>query len=299
MSILDFSSYQVIPRFYSGRNGDKIAINHDDKIYMLKFPPSGKGRKTELSYLNSCFSEHIGSTIFNMCGIKAQNTFLAKYNNKIICACEDFVKKGYSLYSFGSFRNGVNPGKDSDGSDTSLEVILEDIYKQSFINPIELEKHFWRVFIIDALIGNFDRHNDNWGFLIYDDSIINLAPVYDCGSSLLPQADDNMYKLLLENETEMDTRIYIFPTSALKYKNKKINYREFLYNSPFPLLSEVYPEVYNNIDMDAITSFIYNEELLSDLQKEFYSVYLTNRYNKILLNPSNLTSSNEETSFFE
>ena len=97
----------------------------------------------------------------------------------------------------------------------------------------------------------------------------------------------------------MNTRVYVFPTSALKYKNKKINYREFLYNNPFPLLSEVYPEVYNNINMDAINSFIYSEELLSDLQKEFYSMYLTNRYNKILPNPSNLTVSNEETNFFE
>lgn len=30
---------------------------------MLKFPPSGNGKPTELSYTNSCVSEHIASSI--------------------------------------------------------------------------------------------------------------------------------------------------------------------------------------------------------------------------------------------
>lgn len=47
---------------------------------MLKFPPSGQGKRTELSYTNSCISEHIASTIFNMVGIPAQETILGTYD---------------------------------------------------------------------------------------------------------------------------------------------------------------------------------------------------------------------------
>ena len=47
------------------------------------------------------------------------------------------------------------------------------------------------MFAADALLGNFDRHNGNWGFL-YDpkNKQREIAPVYDCGSCLLPQADE-------------------------------------------------------------------------------------------------------------
>ena len=51
---------------YAGANGKKIGIEYQGEQYMLKFPPSGTAKRTELSYTNSCLSEHIASTIFNM-----------------------------------------------------------------------------------------------------------------------------------------------------------------------------------------------------------------------------------------
>lgn len=281
MNVVDFSEYKQLPYFYSGKNGNKIAVKYNDELYMIKFPPDGKGRNTELSYLNSCFSEHIGSTIFNMVGIKAQKTFLAKYNDKIVCACKDFTADGSIFYSFGSFRNGINTSSNSDGSDTNLDTILEAIYNQSFINPVELEKYFWSMFIIDALIGNFDRHNDNWGLLKKGDTL-TTAPVFDCGSSLLPQANESLYFKILSDSDEMNSRIYLLPTSAIKYNNKKINYFKFLSNIEFDLLRETYIEVFDRVDIDDIKEFIAEEGMLTPLQKRFYSTYIEERYNKIL-----------------
>jgi len=86
---------RVLSKAYNGANGKKIAIKYSCKQYMLKFPPSGKLKPTELSYTNSCISEHLGSSIFNMVVIKAQNTFLGTFSVngkiKIVCACEDFT----------------------------------------------------------------------------------------------------------------------------------------------------------------------------------------------------------------
>ena len=93
----DFTNCKRVPgRAYNGANGKKIAIEYQGEQYMLKFPPSGQGKRTELSYTNSCISEHIASTIFNMVGIPAQETILGTYDvggkTKIVCACKDFLQ---------------------------------------------------------------------------------------------------------------------------------------------------------------------------------------------------------------
>ena len=50
----DFTNCKRVPgRAYNGANGKKIAIEHQGEQYMLKFPPSGQGKRTELSYTNS------------------------------------------------------------------------------------------------------------------------------------------------------------------------------------------------------------------------------------------------------
>ena len=50
----DFTNCKRVPgRAYNGANGKKIAIEYQGEQYMLKFPPSGQGKRTELSYTNS------------------------------------------------------------------------------------------------------------------------------------------------------------------------------------------------------------------------------------------------------
>ena len=62
---IDFTNCQrVIGRAYNGANGKKIAVIYQGEQYMLKFPPSGEGKPTDLSYTNSCISEYICCNIF-------------------------------------------------------------------------------------------------------------------------------------------------------------------------------------------------------------------------------------------
>ena len=65
------------------------------------------------------------------------------------------------------------------------------------------------MFVVDALLGNFDRHNGNWGFLVDSKTQeTSIAPIYDCGSCLLPQADEKIMKAVLAKEEELNARIY-------------------------------------------------------------------------------------------
>ena len=67
MERIDFTKCRrIFGKAYNGANGKKIAVEYGGGVYMLKFPPSAKNRPTDLSYTNSCFSEHIASSIFRM-----------------------------------------------------------------------------------------------------------------------------------------------------------------------------------------------------------------------------------------
>lgn len=287
MKKIDFTNCRrLLGKAYNGANGKKIAIEFEGKQYMLKFPPSAAQKPIELSYTNSCISEHIGSSIFNMLGVDAQNTLLGTFDvngkTKVVCACEDFTADGSILYDFCSIKNTIIDSEHN-GTGTELSDIMESIEMQSFVNPKELMAHFWNVFVIDALLGNFDRHNGNWGFLV--DRVTDkcrIAPIFDCGSCLLPQADERIMKSVLANKDELNARIYVFPRSAIKQNGEKINHYGFISSMSSDYCNEAVIRIVPRIDLNQICDFIENVPYISELQKRFYRTYVTARYNEIL-----------------
>lgn len=285
--MIDFTNCKrIFAKAYNGANGKKIAVEYAGEQYMLKFPASGKEKPTELSYTNSCISEHIASSIFNMLGIPAQQTLLGTYKvngkEKIVCACKDFTDDRKILYDFCSIKNSVIDSEHN-GSGTELPDILETIEKQQFVSAAILLERFWNVFVVDAFLGNFDRHNGNWGFLV--DRVLQvaeLAPVYDCGSCLLPQADEKVMNNALEKEAELNARIYRFPTSAIKQNGQKINYYDFLTKADYKECNEALLRVVPEIDIGKICAFVDEVHCISELHKEFYKTYIFARYEKII-----------------
>lgn len=285
---IDFTNCRrIFDKAYNGANGKKIAVEYKGQQYMLKFPPSGQSKPTELSYINSCFSEHISCSIFRMLGVTAQETILGTFdvagNTKIVCACRDFTINGKQLFDFCSIKNTILDS-DSNGSGTELSDILETIEKQQFVEPRRLLEHFWEMFVIDTLLGNFDRHNGNWGFL-YDpvSKTTDLAPVYDCGSCLLPQADESVMRNVLENEDALNRRVFQFPTSAMKLDGRKINYYNYLTKAENPDCNDAVKRIYSRLNMEQINHFIENTPYISDLQKAFYKKYIGARASLILV----------------
>lgn len=285
--MIDFTDCRIVPgRAYNGANGSKIAVEYNGDIYMLKFPPSGEKKPTELSYTNSCISEYIASSIFNFLGIRAQETllgiFTVKGKTKTVCACKDFTVGGKRLLDFCSIKNTIIDS-DSNGSGTELEDIMDAIDRQQYITRDTLCEHFWNVFVVDALLGNFDRHNGNWGFL-YDDNKneAEIAPVYDCGSCLLPQADDTVMQKVLANEAELHARIYQFPTSAIKLNGRKINYYDFLVHVENKDCNEALKRIVPRINLEGIEELIDAIPSVTALQKEFYKQYINKRYELII-----------------
>lgn len=285
METIDFTECpRVQGRAYNGANGKKIAVRYEGSIWMLKFPLSATGKRTELSYTNSCFSEYIASTIANMIGLPSHVTRLGTFVNgktKVVCACRDFTEGVKTFYDFCSIKNTILESE-SNGTGTELEDILDAIDRQEFADPVELRAHFWKMFAVDAFLGNFDRHNGNWGFLVDPATCKSeIAPAFDFGSCLLPQAGEGVLRKILAVREELDARIYDFPTSAIKENDRKINYVDFVQNNKTTCLKQAIGEIVPMIDFISIDKLIDETPYLSELQRKFYKVYLRARYDAL------------------
>ena len=227
MPVIDFTKLPKRNKMYAGANGSKLSVIYEGEQYMLKFPPVPTKNK-DMSYSNSCFSEYLGCQIFESIGVSVQKTMLGTYmvkgREKIVVACGDFTEPGVTLQDFASLKKQMIDSE-RNGYGTELSDTLHTFEEQSVLDREGLTERFWDMFIVDALIGNWDRHNGNWGFL-YDARTdgMELAPVYDCGSSLYPQADDRIMESVLTNENEMNYRIFEIPVSAIMTDGKKIKY---------------------------------------------------------------------------
>lgn len=165
--MIDFTNFPVRNKTYAGANGSKISVVYDGELYMLKFP-AVPGINKNMSYANGCISEYLGCHIFESIGIPVQKTLLGTYTKngkeKIVVACKDFTAEGLVLQDFASLKNTMIDSAHN-GYGTELSDIVRTLEEQAAIDPQVLSDWFWDMFIVDALIGNWDRHNGNWGFL--------------------------------------------------------------------------------------------------------------------------------------
>lgn len=283
--MIDFTNMPTRKKAYAGANGGKIAVIYDGEQYMLKFPPHPK-RNKEMSYTHSCISEYLGSHIFDIVGIPVQQTLLGIYRvngkEKVVVACKDFTTYETVLQDFASLKNTLIDSGHS-GYGTELSEIIEAIEEQSFIDPVTLREHFWDMFIVDALIGNWDRHNGNWGFLYNNRSDeISIAPIYGCGSCLYPQADDTVMEMTLNDPAEMDFRIFEIPVSGIRMNGEKIRYFDFISSLQNRDCNAALERIVPRIDMQRIAALVNDTPYASDLQKLFYLTMLKERKEKIL-----------------
>ena len=170
---------------------------------------------------------------------------------------------------------GANGNKISD--------ILYAIEHQSMTDSAMLLDWFWDIFIVDALIGNWDRHNGNWGFLYnaYTDEV-QIAPVFDCGSSLYPQANDEIIHKILTQDDQLKVRIYEIPTSAIMIDNKKLRYYDFISSHSNKGCDRALNQIVPQIDINAINAIVDAMPYATDLQKDFYKTMIAARKTMIL-----------------
>jgi len=277
-------------------NGDSYMLKVADRISL-------EGNLAA-SYSNSIYSEYVCCHIISILGLDVQETVLGtvttesqktgEQEEKPVVGCKNFLKDNQNLIEFATIEDDALSEK---GAKLPKLMDINYIFKTNssrYLNSEKLrqkaERRYWDMFIIDAFLGNFDRHHNNWGYIAEKnletgDSTIKLAPIYDCGSCLYPQIAEDQLERVLNSEDEINERVYKFPNAALVDEDgKKINYFKFINSLKNEdcnkALLRIYPLIKTH--WTEIEKFILSVEEISEVRKKFYIVMLKNRSEKIL-----------------
>ena len=273
--LFDFSNCENSGLNYGGSER-KIGILVNNEPYLLKFR-----KRTAFGLRFNHVSEYLGSHIFELLGFNVHKTILGIYKNEEVVACKDFTSGGYLFVPF----NDVGESSIEEDKDT-YQYSYEDIVKllranKKLTNVEETVSSFFEIYIVDALIGNFDRHGANWGFLKKDNKYY-LASVFDNGSSLFSQISDEQIVDIIDNEEEINRRIYEFPTSQIQLDGKKSSYFDVISSLRFEECNKALLKVFPKVDLEKFNVLIDSIEIISDTRKTFLKKMLKERYEKII-----------------
>ncbi|OUO95538.1 hypothetical protein B5F41_05805 [Gordonibacter sp. An232A] len=243
----------------------------------------------QASYANIPMNEYLGSKIVEALGIPAQEVLLGQHNGRSVVACRDFVRaKGghFQLVEFNKLETSMPGGSSSGKATPEYEYTLKVFEEHPSLEPIReaAVRRFWETAIVDALIGNFDRHSGNWGYILDTNSmtLIDLAPVYDCGSALYSRLSEAQMEKFTADREALAERIMAFPAMKLLVDGKKPKYHEFLLSEKGSAARSVLLDVYPRLDMAKIGEIVQNTPGISDVRKDFYRALLEERKRMIL-----------------
>lgn len=276
---MDYSRYQSSGRYYTGAERKK-GILIQGEPYIVKY---AKNSPQGITY--SHISEYIGSHLFQMLGLEAQQTFQGICDGSPVVVMKDFIGEDEIFVPF------------NDVGDSTLEQsreryqytyhdIMQMLEENMKLTDVEgTIQHFWNMYLIDAWIGNFDRHGSNWGFLKKDNQY-RIAPIYDNGSSLFPRLNTDMkLQRILDSKEEMLKRVYTFPTSQILLQGKKSSYYELIDSLQYEECNEALIRMKPKINLEKMEKIIDGVEEISAVRKTFYKRMLYLRYEVMIKEP--------------
>ena len=307
IDIIDFTNCELSNRNleYAGRAGEKRGIIYNNELWFLKFPKNtiGMNRVTGLSYVTSPLSEYIGSNIYRILEYDVHDTLLGICNDgkryKVVCACKDFITndKNELLIPYTALRNDTNPlvmnrNDDSLMSPSNINEIEFQLKNNTILSKISNAKNrFWDVVLIDLLINNNDRNEDNWGIIKFKkENEYKLSPIYDCGNCFYGKSSDEKIKAIMSDSERLNSSAIngitayeddngerITNINILKYVKK---YNPESIDRVTKLIEEKFDSIVNFIK-DIPNSFN-GVELISDVRKEYYIKTMEIRFNRII-----------------
>jgi hypothetical protein len=169
------------------------------------------------------WAEKVASELFALTGIPHVKYDLAVWKNKRGAICPNFSPTGYRFVHGNELLARVVPAypamKFYGVKQYTLRRVLAIVGFPGLIQspigwetlpvrtPIEV---FVGYLMMDAWIGNQDRHHENWGFIVTPGSTIHLAPSYDHASSLgSHENDDNRSDRLTTGDRRRSMEQYV------------------------------------------------------------------------------------------
>lgn len=313
MKIVDFSACPLSPRNleYGGRAGEKKGIVYKGANWILKFPKNTNGMDNVrgLSYVTSPLSEYIGSHIYKILGYDVHETELGVCydgkRNKVVCACKDFIldAEAEMLIPYTALRNDTNASlmAKRDSSSFSASNINEIVFQLEHNTALSAipgaKERFWDCVVIDMLIINNDRNEDNWGVIKNrKDSSYRLAPVFDCGNCFYGKASEERILGILSDEDKLVSSAINGVTAYEDDQERRIRNSEILLfenedlakaiKRIYKLVGEKMEEIFSLID--GIPEEYDGLLVMSSARKRYYRETFYLRFEKLLKETVNL-----------
>lgn len=275
--ILEISDDQLLETEQLGSKS-KFWVNTDidEQEWLFKIPRLNTGEH---------WAEKVAAEIAALLNIKHASIELAEFMEVQGSCSKSFIdrKKKPELVHGNEIMAGKVLGYEKDKKYGQSDHTYSNIRKAIEKTGSESEsrkalKHFASYLVLDALIGNTDRHHENWAFLKWADSKKQthqvLAPTFDHASSLGRELLDEKRELLLkENRVEWYINRGQGAIFAESNDNKGLN--------PFELLefaNEQHPDIFQtwlkkmpDVDSEQFEQILNRipDSFISDLEREF------------------------------
>lgn len=218
----DYSDCKIEPIMLGGITNKVLISDNNGVKYIVK---TGKEDIWNNTYFKDYISEFISCNIAKKLGYSVQEVTLGYFKGHECALLKYF---GSELTTFKGL--GYSTLEDEVLSHRDIRYNLDWLLKLNVredkfkITQRQYKIWVWKVFFLDMFVSNYDRHENNWGFL-KEDGKYTTAPLFDMGASLCIRDIDkvsNWSDGKIKNEILMQSR------SAILYKNKKKNYFELL-----------------------------------------------------------------------
>ena len=167
--------------------------------WLFKYPQSGTGQH---------WAEKVAAEIAGSIGIPRAGVELAEFNGDRGSATKSFAHDGVELIHgnqiLAAFLDDYDPQKRFRQSDHTVHNILnavDRIFEEDAAKR-KAKELMAEYMVLDALIGNTDRHHENWGVILrrrQDKWVGALAPSFDHASSLGRELRDDKRETRLAN----------------------------------------------------------------------------------------------------
>lgn len=209
---------------------NKSVLFIDGEKFIMK-DSSFNQRRKQFSLAPYC--EYVGSNFIYLSGLlDCQQVFLGEYDERPVALCKDIFRDGF----FRPFRDlhQSSAGTDLGNKEYTYEDVLYVLEHKQTLKDSEFPDFwdkFWLMFLFDAVLGNRDRHEGNWGFL-KKGAFTYLAPIFDNGSSLFPDvnlSDWKHYEFVYDRVFKLPASQFRMWKPGITDRTMRTNFYEIIY----------------------------------------------------------------------